>query len=171
MKIQMTLDPHDLARAAESVRRYARDVERKAGELRDLIARNIAWSASEGFSTAVADDLIGEEFKPADVTVDIREDGDVRVVFASGEDAVFVEFGAGVSRNGGVGSSPHPRGEELGFTIGSYGKGLGAKPVWGFTKDGAHHITRGTPARMPMYRGMEDALSTIYDLAREVFRS
>lgn len=171
MKITMTLDSHSVAQALAAVKRYEQDAKRKAEELRKLIAQNIAWSASEGFTTALSDDLVGEEAGPPDVSVTVDERGDVSVVIASGQDAVFVEFGAGVYHNGGVGTSPHPKGQELGLTIGSYGKGQGARNVWGFYDGSGLHRSRGTPAAMPMYRGLEEAARTITELAREVFRT
>ena len=171
MKITMTLDSRSVERAIEAVKRYTEDVNRKTQELRKLVARNIAWSASEGFSTAVADDFVGEEMRMADVTVTVNDVGNISVIIASGKDAVFVEFGAGVSSNGGAGSSPHSKGEEMGYTIGGYGHGFGQNMIWGFTDESGHHVTRGTPARMPMFRGVEEASRTIYELAREVFRT
>lgn len=94
----------------------------------------------------------------------------VSVVVASGEDAVWVEFGAGVYHNGAAGSSPHPKGNELGFTIGSYGKGNGRKTTWGYLDDdGELHLTHGTPATMPMYRAMETVSEEVYLIAKEVF--
>lgn len=42
---------------------------------------------------------------------------------------LFIEFGAGIHYNGSAGSSPHPKGNEFGYTIGSYGKGLGKKII------------------------------------------
>ncbi len=87
-------------------------------------------------------------YAQVDVSVDNR--GSVTVVVASGEDAVWVEFGAGVYHNGSPGSSPHPHGAELGMTIGGFGKGNGKKEVWGFYENGELKLSHGTPARMPM---------------------
>lgn len=42
-----------------------------------------------------------------------------------GSDLSFIEFGAGISYNTPAGTSPHPKGEEFGYTIGSYGQGKG----------------------------------------------
>lgn len=40
----------------------------------------------------------------------------------SGSDVAFVEFGTGITFNGSAGSSPHPKGAEMGMLIGEYGK-------------------------------------------------
>ena len=64
------------------------------------------------------------------MSVDNR--GSVTVVIASGEDAIWIEFGSGVYYNGSPGTSPHPSGAELGFVIGGYGDGNGKKNAWGY---------------------------------------
>ena len=168
--IRMTLDPDSINAAVKELRDYAKWVQRKAEELRNRIAYFIAKDASAVFNTAVADDLIGEDAVTGSVDVSVEDNGNVTLVIASGEDAVFMEFGAGVYYNGAVGSSPNPIGAGLGFTIGSYGKGNGAKDVWGYRgQDGEIHLTHGTPASMPMYRAMMSVINDIVQIAREVF--
>jgi hypothetical protein len=81
-----------------------------------------------------------------------------------------VEFGAGVYHNGSVGSSPHPKGVELGYTIGSYGKGYGKGRAWGYYDNGELRITRGTPAKMPMYTATQSIINKAVSIAREVWK-
>lgn len=50
-------------------------------------------------------------------------------LIVEGRELLFIEFGAGIHYNGSAGSSPHPKGNEFGYTIGSYGKGLGKKTI------------------------------------------
>ena len=116
------------------------------------------------------DDLLrgGQRTAQVDVTIEDREN--VTLVIASGEDAIWAEFGAGVHHNGSPGSSPHPKGSELGFTIGSYGKGMGKKDIWGFYEDGELRLTHGAPATMPMYNALKTVCDEISEIAREVFR-
>ena len=90
-------------------------------------------------------------------------------MIASGDDAVWVEFGAGVYHNGSPGTSPHLRGAELGLTIGGFGKGRGKKEVWGYFENGALKLTRGTPAKMPMARAVMVVCDEIVAIAKEVF--
>ena len=81
-----------------------------------------------------------------------------------------MEFGAGVYHNGSVGSSPHPLGLALGYTIGSYGLGLGARNVWGFTDEyGDFHLTHGVPAQMPLYNAMMATMDEVEQIVREAF--
>jgi hypothetical protein len=54
--------------------------------------------------------------------------------------------------------------------IGTYGKGNGAKEVWGYLgSDGKIHLTRGTPASMPLYKAVQSVSRDIARIAREVF--
>ena len=164
--------------ALKQIEAFKKSLDEKMRKLRERVATRIAWSASEGFSSALVSDVVKGEPEVNDVSVRVEEDGDMTLVIADGEKAVFIEFGAGVYYNGAVGQSPHPwvNGESPnpaigGFTIGSYGRGNGAKNAWAYyDENGQVTVTRGTPAAMPMYHGLQDALAVIRDLAEEVFR-
>ena len=175
MSRTITIDifnPASIDAAVKDIRDYADWVKRKTDELRERVAYFIAKDASAVFNTAVADDLIGEGAVIGSVNVVVEDNGNMTLVIANGEDAVFMEFGAGVYYNGGVGSSPNPLGAVLGYTIGSYGKGNGAKSVWGFKgEDGTLHLTHGVPASMPLYRALQSVVNDIEQIAREVFSS
>lgn len=167
--ISLVLTTPGINRAIKQLDRYKQDFIRKTELFREKVAERLAEEARSGFSGAVVDDLTqgGQRFAQVDVSVDNR--GSVTVVVASGEDAVWVEFGAGVYHNGSPGSSPHPNGAELGMIIGGYGKGNGKKEVWGFYEDGKLRLTRGTPAKMPMSLAMNTVLNDIQSIAKEVF--
>lgn len=176
MSRTITIDvfnPASIDAAVREIREYSRWVQRKTDELRERIAYFIAKDASAVFNTAVVDDLIGEGAVTGSVNVVVENQGDnMTVVIANGEDAVFMEFGAGVYYNGSVGSSPNPLGTALGFTIGSYGKGNGRKEVWGYRgEDGEIHLTHGAPASMPLYKAVQSVSRDIARIAREVFAS
>ena len=163
-------DPASIDAAVREIHEYSAWVQRKTEELRQRVAYFIAKDASAVFNSAVADDLIGEGAVIGSVNVVVEDNGNITLVIANGDDAVFIEFGAGVYYNGGVGSSPNPLGAALGYTIGSYGKGNGAKNVWGFKgSDGQLHLTHGVPASMPMYKAMMAVVNDIEQIAREVF--
>lgn len=166
-------DPASIEAAVRELREYARWVERKAKELQERVAYFIAKDARAVFNTAVAEDDMAEGIVTGHVEVSVQPGEDnTTLVIANGEDAVFMEFGAGVYYNGSVGSSPNPLGPGLGFTIGSYGLGNGRKEVWAYTgDDGQIHLTHGTPASMPMYRALMSVVNDIVDIAREVFSS
>ncbi len=167
--ISFGLSTSEINRAMKELADYKQEILHKTELLREKVAERLADEAKNGFSGAVVDDLTrgGQRFAQVDVSVDNR--GSVTVVVASGEDAVWVEFGAGVYHNGSPGSSPHPHGAELGMTIGGFGKGNGKKEVWGFYEDGELKLTRGTPARMPMALAVTTVCNDIQAIAKEVF--
>ena len=169
--IRISLSEKDIDRAIKELEQYKREIIRKTELLRTRIAERIANLAQSGFNGAVVDDLTGGSggARKADVRVSIDERENVSIVIAAGEDAVWAEFGAGVYHNGSAGSSPHPKGQELGLTIGGYGKGMGKRQVWGFYEDGELKLTHGAPATMPMYNAMKIVCDEIVAIAKEVF--
>jgi len=168
-RIQCSLTEKGIDNAIKELEQYKKELERKAILLRERIAEKIALEARQGFVGAMVDDVLkgGSRSAQVDVTLDNREN--ISVVVANGEDAVWVEFGAGVYYNGAPGSSPHPKGSELGFTIGGFGKGRGKRDTWGFYRDGELQLTHGTPSVMPMYNAVKTACDSIADIAKEVF--
>lgn len=106
------------------------------------------------------------------------------ILTVEGRDIVFFEFGAGIHFNGGVGTSPRPSengnmngvtyhitgGEEIGYTIGSYGHGKGAKDFWFYVADSGEKVmSYGTEATMPMYAASMEIIKNVYAVAKEVF--
>lgn len=168
--IRFGLGATEINRAIREVNKFKQAFRNKVDTYRKRIANEIAVQASLNFGNAVVDDVIKGSPRRPDVQVSVSERGDIAVVIADGEDAVWCEFGAGVYHNGAVGSTPHPSGESLGFTIGSYGKGYGKKQAWGYyDESGELVITRGTPATMPMYNAAQEVMRKSVEIAREVF--
>ena len=169
-KITIGLSEQDIDRAIREMAQYKTEFLQKVELLREKVADRLAVEAQSGFTGAVVDDLIKRGQKFADVKVSVDNRANLSVVVANGEDAVWVEFGAGVYHNGSPGSSPHPNGAELGFTIGSFDKGNGKKEAWGYYDENNElKLTRGTPATMPMYRAVQTVCNDIQNIAREVF--
>lgn len=167
--ISFKLSEKDINRAIRELNAYKKDIQKKTDLLRKKIAERLAEEAEKGFSGAVADDLLKEGQRKAKVNVSVSERGSVSVVIASGEDAIWVEFGSGVYHNGSAGSSPHPNGASLGMIIGGFGKGNGKKRVWGFYENGELKLTHGAPAAMPMARAVASVCNDIQQIAKEVF--
>ena len=168
--IRFGLGATDINRAIREVDKFRQDFRNKVDTYRKRIAEEIAVQASLNFGNAVVDDVIHGSPRRPDVAVTVSERGSISVVVAEGEDAVWCEFGAGVYHNGSVGSSPNPYGNDLGFTIGSYGKGYGKKQAWGYyDENGDLVITRGTPASMPLYNAAQEVMRKAIEIAKEVF--
>ena len=89
-----------------------------------------------------------------------------------GSDLLYIEFGAGIHHNGSAGASPHPKGKEFGYTIGSYGKGQGKNDFWFYYADtGEAVMSHGTEATMPVFRASQEIIQNIRRIAKEVFES
>ena len=171
-KISFTLDPVSIDRAIKELKDYKRDIQRKMNLLRERVAERIKAEAQSGFDGAIVDDLTPRSggVKMAQVSVTTSEKENVMIVLASGEDAIWVEFGAGVFHNAPAGASPHPKSGEFGFTIGGFGKGYGNRELWGYyDEDGSLRLTHGTPAAMPMYKALQSVIRDIPKIAIEVF--
>ena len=170
-KIQFGLNTKDINRAIRELESFKQKFLEKVDIYRKRITEEIATQVSLNFEGAVVDDTVKNGTRKPDVTVNVSERGSISIVVVDGEDAVWCEFGAGVYHNGSVGSSPNPYGNELGLTIGSYGKGFGKQQAWGYySETGELVITRGTPASMPMYNAVQTVTSKAITIAREVFR-
>lgn len=169
--IRCELTEKSIDNAIKEVYRYKLHLSEKLMELQDRVGDKLAQLAQQGFNHGTAEETTDGGSIPANVTLSVSKDGDTTIVYAEGDDAVWCEFGAGVYYNGSVGSSPHPKGAELGFAIGTYGQGKGARKAWCFYKDGELHWTHGVPASMPMYKACESVIDDIANIAREVFAS
>jgi len=169
--ISFSLDTKDINRAIREVNRFKKDFQDKVDTYRVKLAEAIATAAIFNFENSLVDDVINGTPRKPDVKVSVSSRGNISVIAADGEDAVWCEFGSGVYNNGAVGVSPNPLGSELGFTIGSYGKGHGRQQAWGYRDEkGNIVITRGTPATMPMYNAVQEVLQKSVEIAREVFK-
>lgn len=166
--IKVSLD--EIENAIKEFEQYEKDMLNKIEIFRQRLADEINDEAQSLFNSSIVNDLINGSSRSAEVTVTTTHKKNVSVVIAYGTDAIWVEFGAGVYHNGSVGSSPHPMGVELGYTIGSYGKGRGKGKAWGYYEDGELKITRGTPATMPMYNAMKSIIAKADSIAREVWK-
>lgn len=91
-------------------------------------------------------------------------------LMCEGSDLSFIEFGAGISYNTPAGTSPHPKGEEFGYTIGSYGQGKGKNESWVYVADSGEWVrSYGTEATMPVYKASVEIMQNIRRIAKEVF--
>ena len=169
-RIQFALTDKGIHRAIAELKQHRKEFEDNCERLRRIVAERLREEAQHGFSGAIVDDLTAQSGGPrlADVRVTTEDSGKVTLVIARGEDAVWVEFGAGVFHNGAAGSSPNPYGASLGFVIGGYGD-KGKRRAWGFYDDGELKISRGTPAAMPMFRAVQGVIEDMDAIVREVF--
>lgn len=169
--IYFELTTKSINKAIREVKKYQKDILAKFETFKSRLAYEIINNAQIRFNESGVDDLIrGEGTRPAEVSMYVDERGDITVIVAEGEDAVWCEFGAGVYHNTPAGTSPNPYGPEHGFTIGSYGQGKGARRAWGFyDENGELKVTHGTKATMPLYNAVQEVARTAIATAKEVF--
>lgn len=161
-KIKCNLSCSSIQNAITELMEYRREFSDKVQQLIDRMI-----SEGEQYAMSAAVQYVSDE--QLSVSVYGYRSGDKGFIVADGE-AVFLEFGAGVYYNGAVGTSPHPKGQEFGFTIGSYGLGQGANPEgWDWQEaDGWHH-SRGTQANLFMWNTAKWLRENYPDWARELF--
>lgn len=169
--ISFSLSTRSVGKAIKALEKYNQNLDAKTDELRERLATRIAMYALAAFQSSVpATRLDGGEVPRPDVKVNVETNGNIATVIAFGEDVYWIEFGAGIYYNAPVGSSPHPMGEKLGLTIGSYGKGRGSRVTWGYyDENGDLVLTHGTPAAMPLWRAAERVAAEYPQIAKEVF--
>lgn len=159
-------------RLVNDLENYKKQLLTKAEQLLNELSKRGIRTAKERIQGT-----IGDSDKHVKVEVsDISYVGNnvIFTITAEGEDILFIEFGAGIAKNGGksmLGKSPHPWGEEMGYAIGKFPKGrkgysLGRFNAW-VTPTG--EISEGTKASMPMLGAMETMYKDIDDACKKVF--
>lgn len=167
-KYRVKLSSSEISKLISELEEYKADLNRKAERLAERISEELRDDINAGFAQAQYDDVLGRGYVSPKVSVYIQKQGNTRIVFANGPEAVFVEFGAGVTHN--AGDAPHASDMDPAMSIGSYGYHQGLKPKWYFTDEqGIRQLSYGTPAQMPMYKAMMRIESRLVSIAREVF--
>lgn len=140
--------------------------EQKARQLVRMLADIGINAARVGFAGAMHDG--GNDVVVAEAGEWI--DDHTMVISARGSMITFIEFGSGVFYNGAVGSSPHPKGQELGMRIGEYGKGMGKRNTWFFIDSSGKKIaTHGNPPALAMWDASLQMREQVTLIARSVF--
>jgi len=168
-KIRVSLSQKSIQNAINEIRKYQRELISK----NELFVRRLAELGIPVIDQNIAV-AQGDSDKNHNTYIKINSFGsysEARIV-VEGSDLLFIEFGSGVHYNGSAGTSPHPKGEEFGYTIGSYGKGQGSKDFWFYYADtGEAVMSHGTESTMPVYKASVEIIQNIRRVAREVFGS
>lgn len=159
--------------SVSSIEEAIREIEEYKNSLTYKVAQFVERLASAGIPV-IEENMYteGDSSTEHNVYVKINSFGaySEATLVLQGKDIAFIEFGAGVHYNGAVGTSPHPKGQEMQLTIGSYGKGHGAEEYWWYVDEsGAPIYSRGTKASMPMYKAGVEMRQTFINIAKEVF--
>lgn len=168
-KISISLSQKSIQNAINEVRKYQREFIEK----NELFVRRLAELGIPVIDQNIAA-AQGDSDKNHNTYIKINSFGsysEAKLV-VEGVDLLFIEFGAGIHYNSSAGTSPHPKGEEFGYTIGSYGKGQGSKDFWFYYADtGEAVMSHGTESTMPVYKASVEIVQNIRRIAKEVFGS
>lgn len=161
--------------SSESIREAIHKIEEYKEELKFKSSVFVQRLAEEGLKVIEANKYSegDADFNGLHSYVWVDESGSTTkaTLVLAGKDVAFIEFGAGVHYNGNGGSSPHPQGQKLGMTIGSYGKGHGLEDSWVYydSEQARFRVSYGTRAAMPMAKADEAIRKKYLDIAKEVF--
>ena len=164
--------------SAESLQKAARQVEKYRDKLIDNNAvflsmlMDDAIVQTSGLLSSVAHDYEPPDFETQDPLMSGGSSPKMSATLSLvGEDAAFVEFGAGIHYNPTPNSSSHPKGVELGYTIGSYGMHQGLQDEWHYRSGGTWKSSQGTWAAMPLYKAKLKMVERAAHIAKKTFRS
>ena len=156
---------HD--KAIQQIRQYQNILNDKCAEFVQRLAEVGIPVINENIASAA-----GDSDKGHNTYIKINSFGSYSQaeLIVESKSILWIEFGAGVHFNGHLGSSPHPNGTELGYTIGSYGKGQGKNDFWFYYADSGEAVmSHGTESTMPVYKAGLEIKRQILKIAREVF--
>lgn len=160
------LNPSSIEDAIRQIEEYEKSLQRKCEELCNrLIEVGIP------VINARIGQAQGDSSKQNSIAFDIQKDGSVTkaIIKLTGEDILFIEFGAGIYYNNGA---AHPRASALGYGVGTYpGQTHAINPGYWWYKDDDEslHFSRGTEATMPMYSAMMEMKNNLLSIATEIF--
>ena len=163
-------DSSAIEKAIKELDTYQKELMTKIKLFVETLAQDGIAVANARLGATVGDSTQGS------IGFGINENGDIvkATISLSGKDALFIEFGAGIYYNNG---NAHPKGAELGYTIGSYPSNTPPNKAinpgyWWYRDEGKNlHYSIGTQASMPIYRAAETMRNNAIMRASEVFRS
>lgn len=168
-KISISLSQKSIQNAINEVRKYQRELIDK----NELFVRRLAELGIPIINQNIAA-AQGDSDKNHNTYIKINSFGsysEAKLV-VEGSELLYIEFGSGIHYNGSAGTSPHPKGKEFGYTIGSYGKGQGKNDFWFYyAGTGEAVMSHGTESTMPVYKASVEIIHNIRRIAREVFES
>lgn len=165
--IEGTLSEEGLRSIARTIHNYREGIN----SANDRFVRRLAEEGFDVASMAIQSSDHYDKDKPIG-TLDIVSDesgkvSSCRLVF-SGEQVLFVEFGAGYYWN----TKENPWADTYGYGVGTYpGQTHANDPGgWSYKANGSWVHTRGTEATMPMYNASADMKSKLIKIATEVYQ-
>ena len=169
MKINVGLSLKSIEEAIEKLEKYQNKIEEAARIFTQKLAELGVQTIDTTIAGTPADPNASMEHMTEFYEVESSDDGVTFTIHLTGENVLFIEFGTGVHYNGPVGTSPHPKGAELGYTIGSYGLGQGANEYWWYTEDGQKIRTSGQAAACSIPAAVSVMTENIVNYAKDAW--
>jgi hypothetical protein len=168
--IKCKLDVASLDRAISELDTYQEELISKLESFVDALL-SVGVAEASGRASSYAGDS-----KPARVVAEYvlkSKDSILATIALVGEDALFIEFGAGIAYNTGM---EHPKAGEFGYGVGTYPSkhppNRAINPgYWFYRENGELKKSIGTQATMPIYFASETMRNNAIQKALEIFRS
>lgn len=168
--IKCKLDVASLDRAISELDTYQEELMSKLESFVDALL-SVGVAEASGRASSYAGDS-----KPAKVVAEYvlkSKDKLLATIALVGEDAIFIEFGAGIAYNTGM---EHPKAGEFGYGVGTYPSkhppNRAINPgYWFYRENGELKKSIGTQATMPIYFASETMRNNAIQKALEIFRS
>ena len=168
--IKCKLDVASLDRAISELNTYQEELMSKLESFVDALL-SVGYTEASGRASSYAGDS-----KPARVVAEYvlkSKDSILATIALVGEDALFIEFGAGIAYNTGM---EHPKAGEFGYGVGTYPSkhppNRAINPgYWFYRENGELKKSIGTQATMPIYFASETMRNNAIQKALEIFRS
>jgi hypothetical protein len=168
MRIDIGLDADDIDTAILKLKKYRDGLQGKLDRFVDELA-DIGIDVIDNITSFIPQD---QEMDKGSVSKEPRPATDGRakmVIRFSSEDALFIEFSAGITY--GTNSYPLPSGK--GYGMGTYNpsgdRWSNPDGWWYKDESGELHHSYGNPAYMPMYHAIEDMTLQIWATAYKIF--
>ena len=170
MRIDIGLDADDIDLAILKLKKYRDGLQDKLARFVDELA-DIGVDTIYNITSFIPQD---QELDKGSVSKDSRPSGDGRakmIIRYTSEDALFIEFSAGIT----YGTNDYPLPSGSGYGMGTYNPSSSrwSNPDGWWYKDesGELHHSYGNPAYMPMYHAIEKMALQIWLVAYKIFRT
>ena len=166
MEININLNkPGAIDDAIKQIKAYRYGLQDKINKLIEALANDGLTVAKSWLMAAQGDS------SRASVGLDFDNEGNIlsAIINLSGEDAIFVEFGAGYYYN----ASDPPHAAEFGYGVGTYPNQKYAfqRGWYHYDESGDLVYSHGTEGTYPLYHAAENIRNELIIKALEVFRS
>ena len=166
--IKCQLDESMIDDAIAQIREYREQIQTKLNEFVSLLLEDGVTVANAQLNSTMGDSVEGV------IGFGVNSSGDIvtATISLEGKDALFIEFGAGITYNTG---RQHPKAGEFGYGIGTYPSkhppNKAVQGYWYYRENGDLIKSFGTQASMPIYTASETIRNNAIKRAAEVFRS